>query len=97
MRLRFSGSESSQHPWLLDAFGNQFADYASEQVLPGGFSTHKYGNKEGLERVSAIDWFGGVKKYIAAKARSVEGNIGVFDAVTGVVTPIITNTMNSGV
>jgi hypothetical protein len=83
VRSRFSTPESVQHPWVIDAFGEQFADYAMDEVLPAGFSTHPYGNREGIEEISVIDWEGGPRKFIAAAARHVDGDIGVFDAVTG--------------
>jgi hypothetical protein len=82
-RSRFSGPTDSQHPWVYNNSGSQFADYAMEDVLPAGFNTHEYGNKEGVEEISTIDWFGGTKDYLVAKARHVNGNIGVFDAVSG--------------
>ena len=83
IRSRFGGVES-QHPWIFDAQGNQFSDYETAQTLPAGFNTHPdYGNHEGLEVIWTIDWKGTPKEYIAAKARHNNGNVGVFDAVTG--------------
>ncbi|MCJ7813360.1 hypothetical protein MUP95_08615, partial [bacterium] len=81
-RSRFGGGDS-QHPWVFDYAGNQFAHYTTEDVLPEGFNTYDYGNAEGLEMIWTIDWFGSKKEHIAAKARHVSGNVGVFDAVTG--------------
>lgn len=75
--------EISQHPWLFDANGEPFAHYRTVEVLPEAFNEHEFGNCEGLELIVSIDWFGGKRDYIAAKARHVEGNIGVFDPVTG--------------
>jgi len=82
-RSRFGG-DVSQHPWIFDINGNQFSDYDMLSTLPAGFNTHPdYGNREGVEVIWTIDWAGTKKEYIAAKARHVDGNVGVFDAVTG--------------
>ncbi|MBN2030414.1 fibronectin type III domain-containing protein, partial [bacterium] len=81
-RSRFGGTVS-QHPWVFDYAGNEFAHYATADVLPAGFNTHENGNGEGLEIIWTIDWFGTKKEYIAATARHVLGNVGVFDAITG--------------
>jgi hypothetical protein len=83
VRSRFSGPSESQHPWVFDSGGTQFADFSTQEALPPGFNTHEYGNKQGLEIIVPIDWLGSDKSFIAAKARHVNGNIGVFDAVTG--------------
>jgi hypothetical protein len=82
-RSRFNGDTDSQHPWVFDAFGTQFAHYATGDVLPPGFNTHQNGNKVGIEWIWTIDWDGGARNYIAAKARFVTGNVGVFNALTG--------------
>ena len=73
----------SQHPWIFDGFGRQFAHYATEDSLPAGFNAHPDGNKRGLEMIWTVDWSGEKKELIAAKARHISGNIGVFDPLTG--------------
>ena len=83
VRSRFDGPTDSQYPWIFDAFGNEFQDYDMQDVLSAGFNTHENGNSEGVEMISTIDWEGGEKHYFAAKARHIDGNIGVFDALTG--------------
>lgn len=72
-----------QHPWVYDAYGNQFAHYGTENTLPEDFTFNSSGNAEGIEIIWTIDWMGGPKDYIAGIARHQNGNIGIFDAVTG--------------
>ncbi len=83
VRSRFEGPIDSQHPWIFDAFDNEFQNYDMQVVLPPGFNTHENGNSEGIDMISTIDWEGGEKHYIAAKARHINGNVAVFDALTG--------------
>ncbi|HXE57749.1 MAG TPA: hypothetical protein VNK43_07105 [Gemmatimonadales bacterium] len=73
----------SQHPWVLDPSGRLLAHYATADVLPPDFNTHRRGNREGLEIIGAIDWLGGDRELLVAKARHVEGNVGIFDPLTG--------------
>ncbi len=75
--------EVSQHPWVLDAFGTQIADWRTADRLPPGFNHHEDGNCRGLEMIAAISWTGDGREHIAATARHVEGNVGVFDPLTG--------------
>jgi hypothetical protein len=92
VRSRVGGNNTSpydsQHPWVYSSTGGYMTDYRTDSVLPAGFNTHAtYGNREGLETIWTIDWEGGDKEYIAAKARHTDGcesqNVGVFDAITG--------------
>jgi hypothetical protein len=87
-RSRFNGSEThtegqGQHPWVFDWQGIQFSHYNTVDSFPSGFNTSAYGNKSGIECVWTIDWDGGSKEYIAANAREVAGNTGIFNPVTG--------------
>lgn len=82
-RFRAVEAETSQHPWVFDASGELIAHYRTVETLPPGFNQHARGNCEGLEMIHTIDWRGGTKDYLAAKARHVDGNVGVFDAMTG--------------
>lgn len=75
--------ETSQHPWILNELGERVADYRMVEALPAGFNQHENGNCEGLETIAPIQWIGGDVEHIAAKARHVDGEIGVFDAMTG--------------
>lgn len=75
--------EVSQHPWVLDASGTRVAHWRTADALPPGFNHHEEGNCRGLEIISAVDWTGNGAEHLAATARHVEGNVGVFDALTG--------------
>lgn len=70
-----------QHPWVYDYAGNEYADYAMDNILPADFNSE--GNAQGLEMIWTIDWDGSGKEYIAAKARHVHGHVGIFDAING--------------
>jgi len=73
----------SQRPWVFDGSGEQIAAYSTNTTLPSGFNSHENGNGEGIEPSCTIDWYGGKKEYLAARARHVSGNIGVLDAMSG--------------
>ncbi len=84
-RSRLGNSSVSQHPWLFDNTGNQYTHFSIDTALPAGFNTSPDGgNKNGIEMIWTIDWDGpSSPEYIAAKARYVLGNIGVFNAENG--------------
>jgi uncharacterized repeat protein (TIGR02543 family) len=88
-RSRFEGlhthSEGTgQHSWTYDIEGTQLTHYGTENTLPAGFSSsERNGNADGLEIIWTIDWDGGSREYIAAQARHVNDNAGIFDAMTG--------------
>ena len=74
---------NSQFPWAFTTSGSVIAHYRTIDRLPSGFNTHPtWGNYYGLEMIWTIDWTGGPKEHLAAKARWVEGHFGVFDAIT---------------
>lgn len=89
VRSRLGNAFSSQSPWLFDYAGTQFNSYTTEAVLPGNSTSNYFNqnsegyNKQGLEMIWTIDWDGSDKEYIAAKARHIKGNAGVFDASDG--------------
>lgn len=74
---------SHQHPWVFDSGGTIRAHYSMLERLPAGFNTHINGNRQGIEPIVTVDWFGLPTDQIAAIARHVDGNFGVFDAMTG--------------
>jgi hypothetical protein len=79
-----TGTLDHQHPWVFDAAGIQKTDYNIATRLPAGFNAYPgTGNKEGIEPIHTIDWFGEPKDQIAAVARHVDGNFGVLDPMTG--------------
>ena len=40
-------------------------------------------SKKGIETIYSINWYGGSKKYLAAKERHVDGKICIIDPLTG--------------
>jgi hypothetical protein len=87
VRSRLGGGDEypkyrSQRPWIFDSEGEFITFYQSAYRLPEGFNTHPVeGNFYGIENIFTIDWTGNIKENIAAKARYVNGHIGVFDAM----------------
>ncbi|MFO7889005.1 MAG: hypothetical protein R6V04_01560 [bacterium] len=80
-RSRFNHDEKNgQHPWVFDNNGTQIADYDMYTKLPDNFSSEP---KHGIENIWTIDWDGSGKEYIAGKARSGFGHVGIFNAVSG--------------
>jgi hypothetical protein len=81
VRSRLGDETDSQHPWVFDNDGDLYTHYESDTSLPSGFNTNPLGgNKQGIEVIWTIDWDGGDQEYIAATARHIEGNVGVFHA-----------------
>ncbi|HEX9933897.1 MAG TPA: hypothetical protein VGB38_01770, partial [bacterium] len=84
MSSRFPNARySSQRPCVLAVNGTQIAAYRTIDTFPANFNQHANQNAEGIEPTCTIDWVGGRKEYIAARARHDVGNVGVFDAMTG--------------
>jgi len=81
LRSRLGNSTETQHPWIFEGSGYEFSDYQSITTLPAGFNP--IGNGFGLEMIWTIDWTGYKKEYIVGQARHTNGNVGIFDAVTG--------------
>ena len=83
-RSRIGKNDAPSHtqlPWIYDAEGSLIAHYRADETLGAGFNAS--GNAEGIEMIWGIDWDGGPVEYLAGKARHAQGNIGVFDAMTG--------------
>ena len=88
LRSRFEGYDThdegwGQHPWVFDVSGTQFSHYSTVDSLPAGFNTSADTNASGIECIWTVDWDGGEREYIAAIARKVDGNMGVFNPITG--------------
>jgi len=66
-----------QKPFVFDAEGNLIADYAMDDVAPEGWTA------SGVETIWTIDWSGGEAQLAAAKERHTEGDVCVFDPITG--------------
>lgn len=73
-RSRFN---EHQLPWVHDALGEVVAHYKMDDVAPEGWTT------AGVEIINCIDWTGGPKQLAAATERHEQGDIGVFDPMTG--------------
>lgn len=72
-----SRRQRHQKPWVLSAAGDVIATWDMDEKSPDGWTT------EGVEVIWAIDWDGGPLHYAAAKERHREGDICIFQPVTG--------------
>lgn len=76
LEIWFRGKDADDM-WVLDAEGNQIADYDFDSRSPEGWTD------SGIDSIHRIRWSGGDKEYIAAKERHEDGDAGIFDAMTG--------------
>lgn len=90
---RIDRGYDSQRPWVYNYGGNQIASYYTKDTMTSGFNSHENGNGQGVEPSCTIDWAGGKKEHLAVKARHVNGNIGVMDAMTGALVWSTTNSV----
>jgi hypothetical protein len=73
-RSRFN---EHQKPFVFDAQGQLIANYEMDDVAPDGWTV------AGVEVIHTVDWTGGKRQLAAAKERHTEGDVCVFDPVTG--------------
>lgn len=66
-----------QKPFLFDAQGDLIAHYEMDDVAPEGWTVR------GVEVIWCIDWTGNRKQLAAAKERHKNGDVCIFDALTG--------------
>lgn len=66
-----------QKPWVFDAQGNVIVSYELSKVAPPDWTV------KGVEEISVIDWDGGARQLAAAKERHEEGDVCIFDPMTG--------------
>jgi hypothetical protein len=66
-----------QRPWVHSARGEIIASWAMDDVAPDGWTT------AGVEQIFTIDWTGEEKQLACAKERHTEGDVCVFDPMTG--------------
>jgi hypothetical protein len=66
-----------QTPWVHDSRGSLFFEYAMDDVAPEGWTT------SGVEEIFTIDWTGEERQLACAKERHTEGDVCVYDPVTG--------------
>jgi hypothetical protein len=69
--------DTHQKPWVFDAEGNLIAHWEMDTVAPEGWT------EKGVEEISTIDWTGEPKQLAAAKERHTQGDVCVFDPMTG--------------
>ena len=69
--------DTHQKPWVFDAQGNPIAHWEMDAVTPEGWT------EKGLEEISTIDWTGEAKQLAAAKERHTQGDVCLFDPLTG--------------
>lgn len=72
-----SRHDVNQTPWVFDARGNVIAEWKMAEVAPEGWTN------KGVEEISVIDWDGSGPRYCAAKERHEQGDICIFDPMTG--------------
>jgi len=73
-RSRFN---EHQKPFVFDAHGNLIAQYEMDDVAPADWTV------AGVEVIYTIDWTGEPKQLAAAKERHTEGDVAIFDPLTG--------------
>lgn len=66
-----------QKPFVFSAAGELLAQYDLDATAPEGWST------AGVEVIHTIDWTGGPRQLAAAKERHTEGDVAIFDPMTG--------------
>ncbi len=66
-----------QKPFVFDAEGEMIAHYELDTVAPSDWT------KAGVEVIHTIDWTGETKQLAAAKERHTEGDVAIFDPMTG--------------
>ena len=76
LEMWFRGNDSA-HFTVLDASKKVIADYEFREQQPQNWT------EKGFEMINRIRWSGEDKDYIAVKERHEDGDVGVFDAITG--------------
>ena len=66
-----------QKPFVFDAAGTKVFDYKMDDVAPEGWTA------SGVEVIHTIDWTGERHQLACAKERHTEGDVGVFEPLTG--------------
>ncbi len=66
-----------QKPFVLDSRGEVVFDYAMDDVAPEGWTA------SGVEVIHTIDWTGERRQLACAKERHTNGDVGVFEPLTG--------------
>lgn len=69
--------DQHQKPFVFDADGNLIAAWEMDEVAPEGWTA------AGVEVIWTIDWSGEQRQYAAAKERHTNGDVCIFDPMTG--------------
>jgi hypothetical protein len=72
-----SRNDVNQTPWVLDAQGRVIAEWEMAKVAPPGWTD------QGVEEIAVIDWDGSGPRYCAAKERHRQGDICIFEPMSG--------------
>ena len=66
-----------QKPWVMSAKGEIISTWDMDEKSPEGWT------EAGVEIINSIDWDGGPLQYAAAKERHTEGDVCIFQPVSG--------------
>ena len=66
-----------QKPFVFDSHGRLVHSYEMDKVKPEGWTD------SGVEVIHTIDWTGGRRQLACAKERHTEGDVAIFDPLTG--------------
>lgn len=69
--------DTHQKPWVFDALGSVVASYELSKIAPADWTI------KGAEEIWTVDWTGDRKQLAAAKERHEEGDVCIFDPMTG--------------
>ncbi len=72
-----SRNNKHQNPFIFDAFGSLLNQYQMDKVAPPGWTS------KGVELIHSIWWTDENRQYACAKERHKEGDIGIFDPISG--------------
>ena len=73
-RSRF---DEHQAPFVFDAHGDLIEHYEMDDVAPVGWTSH------GVEIIAPVHWTGSAKQLAAAKERYRQGEVAIFDPLSG--------------
>ena len=72
-----SRNAKHQTPFVFDSNGELVFHYEMDKVKPDGWTD------SGVEVIHTIDWTGGATQLACAKERHTNGNVGIFEPMTG--------------
>ncbi|MGF1492217.1 MAG: FG-GAP-like repeat-containing protein [Microcoleaceae cyanobacterium] len=72
-----SRNNRNQEPFIFDAQGQLIQRYEMKQVAPRGWT------RSGVEVIFPIDWTGQPQQRLAAKERHKQGDVAIFDGISG--------------